>query len=46
MSDRITVISTKQDMSRFARAHEDGPVTWETCPGPGGTIVVIEHDED
>ena len=46
MSDRITVINTKQDMARFARAHEQGPVTWETKPGPGGTIIVTEHDDD
>jgi hypothetical protein len=44
--DRVTEITSKQDMSRFARSHEAGPVTWETQDGPGGTIIVIEHDEE
>jgi hypothetical protein len=42
--DRVIVITTKQDMARFARAHENGPVNWETRAGPDGTIIVIEHD--
>ena len=46
MSDRITVINTKQDMARFARAHESEPITWSTQAGPGGTIIVTEHDDD
>jgi hypothetical protein len=41
----VIEIKTKQDMSRFARAHEAGPVTWETQDGPGGTIIVIEHED-
>lgn len=45
MADRIFEITTKQDMSRFARAHEDGPVNWETKAGPDGTIIVTEHIE-
>lgn len=46
--DRVTEIYTKKDMSRFARAHEDGPINWETFPGPFGSITVVEHlpDED
>jgi hypothetical protein len=44
--DRVTEITTKKDMSRFARAHEDGPINWETREGPGGTIIVIEHEVD
>lgn len=43
---RITVIETKQDLSRFTRAHADGPVTWEAHDGPGGTIVLVEHEDD
>lgn len=42
--DRITVISSKQDMSNFARAHEAGTITWKTRGGPGGTIIIIEHE--
>lgn len=45
MTDHIVEIASKQDMSRFARAHESGPITWETREGPGGTIIVIEHEE-
>lgn len=44
--DHITEIDTKQDLSRFARTHADGPITWETQAGPGGTIIVIEHDPE
>lgn len=46
MSDHVTEILTKQDMSRFARAHEDSPITWEVHDGPGGTMIVVEHEED
>lgn len=45
MSDHIIEIASKTDLARFARAHEEGPVTWETQDGPGGTIIVIEHDD-
>lgn len=34
-------IETKADMARFAREHEDGPVTWRATAGPGGTIILI-----
>jgi hypothetical protein len=44
--DRVIEINLKTDMSRFARAHEAGPITWTTQDGPGGTIIVIEHDEN
>jgi hypothetical protein len=44
--DHVTEINEKQDMSRFARAHEAGPITWTTKAGPGGTIIVVEHDEN
>lgn len=46
MNDHITEIDTKQDLSRFTRAHADGPITWETEAGPGGTIIVIEHEDE
>ncbi len=38
----MTVITTKQDMSRFARAHETGPITWTAVAGPGGTIILVD----
>jgi hypothetical protein len=44
--DKMTVIADKQDMSRFARAHESGGVEWRTMPGPGGTIIVLERGID
>jgi hypothetical protein len=44
--DHIIEINLKTDMSRFARAHEAGPITWETQDGPGGTIIVVEHEDD
>lgn len=46
MSDRIIQINTKDDMARFTRAHEDGPITWEAREGPGGTLIITEHDDD
>lgn len=46
MTDKIIEINTKQDLARFARAHEDGPINWETQDGPGGTIIVTEHEDD
>ncbi len=46
MADRIIEITTKQDLARFARAHEHGPINWSTRPGPGGTLIITEHDED
>lgn len=43
----ITEISTKQDMSRWTRAHADAPgITWSVFPGPGGTMIIVEHEED
>lgn len=45
MPDKVVEINTKEDLSRFARAHEDGSVNWETEEGPGGTIIVTEHDD-
>jgi hypothetical protein len=43
----ITHITTKQDMSRWARAHADVPgIKWSVFPGPGGTMIIVEHAED
>jgi hypothetical protein len=43
----ITNITTKQDMSRWTRAHADDPgITWSVFAGPGGTMIIVEHDED
>jgi hypothetical protein len=43
----ITHITTKQDMSRWVRAHADAPgIKWSVFPGPGGTMIIVEHAED
>jgi hypothetical protein len=43
----IAHITTKQDMSRWTRAHADAPgITWSVFPGPGGTMIIVEHAED
>lgn len=43
----ITEICTKQDMSRWTRAHADTPgITWSVIAGPGGTMIIVEHEED
>lgn len=42
----ITHITTKQDMSRWVRAHADMPgINWSVFPGPGGTMIIVEHAE-
>lgn len=42
----ITEICTKQDMSRWTRAHADAPgLTWSVIAGPGGTMIIVEHEE-
>jgi len=34
-------------MSRWTRAHADAPgITWSVFPGPGGTMIIVEHAED
>jgi hypothetical protein len=44
---QIAHIATKQDMSRWARAHADVPgIKWSVFPGPGGTMIIVEHAED
>ena len=43
----IAHITTKQDMSRWTRAHADMPgITWSVFAGPGGTMIIVEHAED
>ncbi|MGH3169539.1 MAG: hypothetical protein ACRDN0_27130 [Trebonia sp.] len=43
----ITYIHTKQDMSRWTRAHEKSQrITWSVFAGPGGTMIIVEHEED
>jgi hypothetical protein len=44
---KVAHITTKQDMSRWTRAHADAPgITWSVFPGPGGTMIIVEHAED
>lgn len=41
----ITEVYTKQDMSRWTRAHADSPgINWSVFPGPGGTMIIVEHE--
>jgi hypothetical protein len=43
----IAHITTKQDMSRWTRAHADMPgINWSVFPGPGGTMIIVESAED
>lgn len=43
----IAHITTKQDMSRWTRAHADMPgINWSVFAGPGGTMIIVEHTED
>jgi hypothetical protein len=43
----ITEINTKQDMSRWTRAHEKVPgIRWSVFAGPGGTMIIVEQEED
>ena len=43
----IAHITTKQDMSRWTRAHADVPgIKWSTFAGPGGTMIIVEYSED
>jgi hypothetical protein len=43
----IAHITTKQDMSRWTRAHTDVPgIQWSVFPGPGGTMIMVEYAED
>ena len=41
---QIAHITTKQDMSRWTRAHADAAgITWSVVAGPGGTMIIVEH---
>ncbi|HVT70204.1 MAG TPA: hypothetical protein VHF26_20830 [Trebonia sp.] len=43
----IAHITTKQDMSRWTRAHAESPgINWSVFAGPGGTMIIVEHAED
>jgi hypothetical protein len=43
----ISQITTKQDMSRWTRAHADAPgIHWSVFAGPGGTMIIVEHEQD
>jgi hypothetical protein len=43
----IAHITTKQDMSRWTRAHADVPgINWSVSPGPNGTMIIVEYAED
>jgi hypothetical protein len=43
----VTHITTRQDMARWTRAHADAPgLNWSVQPGPGGTMLIIEHTHD
>lgn len=43
----ISHIMTKQDMSRWTRAHANAPgINWSVFAGPGGTMIIVEHAED
>ncbi len=43
----VAYITTKQDMSRWTRAHADVPgIRWSVFAGPGGTMIIVEHAED
>jgi hypothetical protein len=42
----ITLIATKQDMSRWTRAHENTPgINWSVQAGDGGTLIIVEHED-
>jgi hypothetical protein len=44
---QITEVNTKQDLSRWTRAHEKvAGITWSVFAGPGGTMIIVEHEED
>jgi hypothetical protein len=43
----VTEINTKQDMSRWTRAHEKVQgIHWSVFAGPGGTMIIVEYEED
>lgn len=47
MNTSTAHITTKQDLSRWARAHTDAPgINWSVHGGPGGTMLITEHEAD
>jgi hypothetical protein len=43
----VTHIATKQDMSRWTRAHAGTPgINWSVEHAPGGTMLIVEHAHD
>ena len=43
----IAHVTTKQDLSRWTRAHADAPgITWSVLAGDGGTMIIVEHTRD
>ena len=43
----IAHITTKQDMSRWTRAHADvSGITWSVFAGPGGTMIIVDHAQE
>ena len=42
----VTEITTKQDLSAFARAHDGSGITWTVTGGPGGTLIILDHDDE
>jgi len=43
----VTTFTTKKHMANWAREHAGSPgISWSVQHGPGGTMLVIEHDRD
>lgn len=42
----VTEITTRQELAAFTRAHANGPITWTVTGGPGGTLVILDHDDE
>jgi hypothetical protein len=43
----VTHIATRQDMAHWTREHADAPgINWSVEPGPGGTMLIVEHTRD
>jgi hypothetical protein len=43
----VTLVATRQDLSRWTREHVGVPgITWSVEPGPGGTMLIVEHAYD
>lgn len=42
----VTEITTKQDLSAFARAHANSGITWTVTGGPGGTLIILDRGDD